>query len=106
MDQQVSPAVVIVVLILVVACVVALYFLWVQHPESGEGGGAGVRIDLMRPPVPKGEEAPAKKGAAEEESSAEGDTAEMSEDSEAAPPAGAEVGEVEVETVTEPAASP
>ena len=48
MDQQVSPAVVVIVLILIVAILVGLYFLVVERkpqPANGEGGAEMMPVD-------------------------------------------------------------
>jgi len=100
MDQQVSPAVVVIVLILIVAILVGLYFLVVERrPEQGEDMPGDMPLGDVGPPpeagIDAGIEADAPEGGGvqgdEEES---GDQGEADQDSpEAAETAPEQTGE-------------
>lgn len=83
MDQQVSPAVVIIVLILIVAILVGLYFLVVERESQGGEGEPGVDVGpLDEGAPPQDTEATEDTGGAgetEAESDAEGDQADQAE---------------------------
>ncbi len=83
MDQQVSPAVVVIVLILIVAILVGLYFLVVERrPEQGEDMPGDMPMGDVGPPPEAGVDAAIEAGAPEE-SGVQGGDEESSDQGEA-----------------------
>jgi len=72
MDQQVSPAVVIIVLILIVAILVGLYFLVVERSPQSDQGDPGMEVA----PMEAGEAAMDPGGADDADAEGGGDAAE------------------------------
>lgn len=80
MDQQVSPAVVVIVLILIVAILVGLYFLIVERDEPVGEDATGEVVPSAGDPVPLDPTPPAAgEGLDQEEAGAEPDTAANAE---------------------------